>query len=119
MTRTVPRNLSAKTPEVKQFYWLVAGNVHFTVKDSPEEPRSIPVNAILTTETGVVPVSALSRANQGLAQAALDKVGHDVGMTVYDVQPIAFSKLGHMLPSEFHDLQEPKTQDDVAPAKVQ
>lgn len=119
MTRTVPRNLSAKNPEVKQFYWLVAGTVHFTVKDNPEEPMSLPVNAIMTTDTGVVPVSALARANQGLAQAALDKVGHDKGMTVYDVQPLAFSKLGHMLPSEFHDLKEEPTAEDVAPAKVE
>lgn len=118
MTRTVPRNLSAKKPEVKQFYWLVAGTVHFTVKEDPEKPLSIPVNAIMTTDTGVVPVSALSRANQGLAQAALDKVGPDAGMEIYDVQPIAFSKLGHMLPSEFHDVQEQRTEEDVAPAKV-
>lgn len=118
MTRTVPRNLSAKNPEVKQFYWLVAGTVFFTVKDDPETPHSLPVNAIMTTDTGVVPVSALSRANQGLAQSALDKVGHEAGMQIHDVQPIAFSKLGHMLPSEFHDVQEQRTAEDVAPAKV-
>lgn len=104
MTRSVPLNQSAKKPDVKLFYHLVAGTVFFTTKDDPETPHSLPVNAILTTTHGQITEGVLSRANQGLAQSALDKVGPEAGMQIHDIQPLAFTKLGHMLPSEFHDL---------------
>lgn len=119
MNRLVPKNLSAKNPERKAFYFLVAGNVFFYPKDTPEEPGSLPLNCIVSNESGQFPVSMLSNAQRGLSQALIDKVGPEANLVVADVQITNVCKLGHMLPSEFHDIGGQLAIDDVAPAKVQ
>lgn len=121
MKSNAPRNLSSKKPELKEHYFLVAGTVFFTTADAPEEPASIPVNAIVKNDTGQLPVSMLSKANQGLSQGCADKLGPQVSITIHDVQVLNFTKLGHMTPSEFHDiggLPGEETMEDHAPAKV-
>lgn len=128
MTRNAPKNLSAKNPELKQFYFLVAGNVAFFAKDAApagQEPDvgTLPLNAIVKNSHGQFPASSLADAQIALSQALQDKIGHEVSVQIVDVQLTNICKLGHMLPSEFHDLQvveapQELTQEDVAPAKV-
>lgn len=128
MTRNAPKDLSSKKPETKRFYFLVCGTVMFYPKDVPipeggtPDVASLPVNGILTNESGQLPVSALADAKLTLVQAMQDKIGHQEAVEVVDVQLGNIVKLGHMFPSEFHDLQVQKapepTAEDVAPAKV-
>jgi len=111
--------LNNKQPERKTYYFLVAGTVFFVTGENPEEPVSLPMNAIITSETGQLPVSKLGEAQRGLAQACADKLGPTVEMHLADVQVVNISKLGHMTPSEFYDLKtQPDEPEDTAPAKV-
>lgn len=127
MTSNAPKDLSSKKPETKRFYFLVSGTVAFYAKNAaPEgvEPEvgSLPLNAVVATDNGQFPTSALANAQVALTQALQDKIGHAQAVEIVDVQLTNICKLGHMLPSEFHDLKaqptpEP-TAEDVAPAKV-
>lgn len=121
MRSNAPRNLSSKKPELKEHYFNVAGTVFFVVDAEPEEPRSISVNAIIKNSTGQLPVSMLAKAQQGLSQGCADKLGPAVKITIHDVQILAISKLGHMTPSEFHDIggKPGEEEEDYAPAKVE
>lgn len=122
MKSNAPRNLSSKQPEMKEYYFHVSGTVFFCTAENPTEPVSLPVNGIFTNATGQIPVSSLARAQQALSQACADKLGPAVQITIYDIQTLAISKLGHMTASEFHDVVSTETQglieEDVAPAKV-
>lgn len=120
MKSNAPRNLSSKNPEMKEYYFHVAGTVFFTTADEPEEPRNLPVNAIIKNASGQIPVSMLSKAQSALSQSCADKLGPQVGITIHDVQILALSKMGHMTPSEFHDIggKPGEEEDDHAPATV-
>lgn len=122
MTRTAPKDLSTRKPETKEYYYLVAGTVFFTTGENPEEPVSLPMNGIIRNSHGRLSTSQLGAAQNCLAQACADKLGPQVQMNLIDVQLQNICKLGHMLPSEFHDVQfqaaPAVTMEDVAPAKV-
>lgn len=121
MKSNAPRNLSSKNQELKEYYFLVAGTVFFMTADDPEEPKSLPVNGIITNSTGQLPVSMLSKAQTALSQACADKLGPQVSITIYDIQTLAFTKLGHMTPSEFHDIggkPDEEVEEDHSPATV-
>jgi len=121
MKSNAPRNLSSKNPEMKEYYYLVPGIVFFTTSADPEEPVSLPVNAIVKSDKGFLPVSMLSKAQTALAQSCADKLGPQVQMTVHDVQVTNFVKLGHMTPSEFHDIggkPGEEVEEDHSPATV-
>lgn len=120
MKSNAPRNLSSKNPETKEYYFHVAGTVFFATADEPEEPKNIPVNAIIKNSTGQIPVSMLSKAQASLSQSCADKLGPQANITIYDVQILAMSKMGHMTPSEFHDIggKPGEEEEDFAPATV-
>lgn len=127
MTRIAPKNQNSKQPEIRQYYFLITGTVMFYPKNvafGEEGPNvaSLPLNAIVKNTHGRITTSGLADAQVALSQALIQKIGEAEPVEIVDVQLGAISKLGHMLPSEFHDLKvqqapEPSA-EDVAPAKV-
>lgn len=124
MSSNAPKNLSAKNPETKKYYFLVAGNVFFAPQGKgPEEIGTLSTNAIISTDNGQLRASELGDAQRALAQAMQDRIGAENPVDLVDVQVLNICKLGHMLPSEFFNLQPApapaeQTMEDVAPAKV-
>lgn len=110
--KAVPSRLQTPVTEAKKYYFLAAGSVFFFPVGKPEEVGSLQLNGVFTTETGQIPVSGIANAQRVLQQQAADRMAKGgVDISIVDVQLVSISKLGHMLPSEFHDL-------DAAPAKV-
>lgn len=127
MTRIAPKNLNGKNQEIRQYYFLITGTVMFYPKnvlfgDEGPNVASLPLNAIIKNTHGRITTSGLADAQVALSQALVQKIGDQEPVEIVDVQLGAISKLGHMLPSEFHDLavqQAPEpTAEDVAPATV-
>ena len=116
----VPSCLRPPVTEEKKHYFLASGSVFFFPVGKPEDVGSVQLNGVFTTNNGTVPVSGIAKAQQTLQQQAADRMGkQDIQIQIVDVQLVSISSLGHMLPSEFHDLDAPKPATDVAPAKVQ
>lgn len=120
-SKAIPARLQNTTPtnEAKKFYFLAAGTVFFFPVGKPEEVGSLQLNGVFANSSGQIPVSGIADAQRVLQQQAADRM-HKSGLTIeiVDVQLTSITKLGHMTPSEFHDLDAPKAPADVAPAKV-
>lgn len=117
-SKAIPARLqNTQATETKKYYFLAAGTVFFFPVGKPEEVGSLQLNGVFANTSGQIPVSGLADAQRVLQQQAAERM-HKSGLTIeiVDVQLIGITKLGHMLPSEFHDLDAPA--QDVAPAKV-
>lgn len=112
-SKAIPARLqNTKVTEEKKHYFLASGSVFFFPVGKPEDVGSLQLNGVFTTATGQIPVSGIAAAQRVLQQQASDRMAKSgTNIEIVDVQLLGIVKLGHMLPSEFHDLETP-------PAKV-
>lgn len=118
--KSLPSRLQTSTPEEKKHYFLASGTVFFFPVGKPEDVGSLKLNGVFTTACGRVPVSGIANAQRVLQQQASDRMRKSgMSIEIVDVQLTCISKLGHMLPTEFHDLEAPAVQASPAPTQVQ
>lgn len=116
--KAIPSRLQTPITVEKKHYFLAAGVVFFFPVGKPEDVGSLQLNGVFTTASGQIPVSGIAAAQRVLQQQAADRMAKSgTDIQIVDVQLTGITVLGHMLPSEFHDIDAP-AKDDVAPAKV-
>ncbi len=93
------------TAATKRYYFLATGYVYFHPQGKPEAVESTFLNSVFANDTGVVSASDLGNAQRGLMQNLQNRAEGPV--EVVDVQFAAINHLGHMLPSEFHNIPAP------------
>lgn len=104
--RRLQQNGKKVLPSDKKYYFLASGTIFFFPVGKPEDVCSMPVNGVFTTQNGTIPVSGIANAQRVLQQQAADRAASSgmAEINIVDVQLISISKLGHMSPEEFHDL---------------
>lgn len=103
MSKASPINGLTPPPE-KKYFWLVSGDVYFTVVDAPEGVQTAQMNSILSTVAPVVNSAALANAQAGLIQRLKD-TDPAVNFVPVNVVFHAISPLGHMSDEEFFGKQ--------------
>ena len=111
MTKSIPARLrQQESPSIaqaakegKQYYFLAVGTVYMHEVDKPEDVVAVSVDGVFANKTGLVATSSLADAQRVLQQRASDKTG-GANLSIVDVLIQNIVKLGHMTPTEFHDL---------------
>lgn len=93
------------TPAPKKYFWLVSGDVYFSVADAPEGVQQAQMNSILSTVAPVVNSQAMANAQAGLVQRLKDT---DPAINFVPVNVVfhAISPLGQMTDEEFFGKQD-------------
>lgn len=106
--------VAGKTVE-RKFWWMVAGDVFFTVPEDAQlagQQQAASMNSIMSTQGPEINSKALGRAQAGLIQSLHD-TSPEVKFNILDVKFTNISGLGHMTDEEFFGKQ---TVEDVPPA---
>lgn len=100
-----PSPIKGLTPPEKKYFWLVSGDVYFSVAQAPESVQQAQMNSILSTVAPVVNSSALANAQAGLIQRLKD-TDPSVDFVPQNVVFHAISPLGHMSDEDFFGKQD-------------
>lgn len=102
---TKPSPIKGLTPPEKKYFWLVAGDVYFSVAQAPEAVQQAQMNSILSTVAPVINSAALANAQAGLIQRLKD-TDPEMSFIPQNVVFHAISPLGHMSDEEFFGKQD-------------
>lgn len=96
-----------QTPQQDEpkFYFLATGYVFFHPQGKPEAADSAFLNGVLANTTGTISASDLLNGQRVLMQTLQSRAEGPV--EVIGVEFTAISPLGHMKPSEFHNIPTP------------
>lgn len=90
--------------EQKHHYFLVTGELFFTLADDPEKIRTTMMNAVLPLPTRHIPVKGLGRAQEmlqmSLHKLVVEKQKQDPPK-IHEAIIYSLSYMGEMTPSEF------------------
>jgi hypothetical protein len=100
-----PSPIKGLTPPEKRYFWLVSGDVYFSVADAPEGVQQAQMNSILSTVAPVVNSAALANAQASLVQRLKD-TDESVNFVPVNVVFHAISPLGHMSDEDFFGKQD-------------
>lgn len=88
--------------ELKQYYYLVVGNVIVAVEE--DNVQAVPQNAMIITDDPQIGRYQLGKAQQALQLTLFKKLGETA--KVVDVIITNMVLLGHMTQTEFHAMPE-------------
>lgn len=93
-------------PEKLEHYYLVTGNIVFTVGEDTTNPISAGSNAVVTSVDGRLSVVHLARTQQALQAQFHQKIGSELKIEVIDVVIMGMISLGVFTKEQFNRLPE-------------